>query len=76
MSVFQPAPAPPTKLGLYRRLSTTAGVHVSPLAFGAMSIGESQTWGAALGSMNKQTSFDLLDAYYDAGGNFIDTANN
>ncbi|KAF8591643.1 Aldo/keto reductase [Ramaria rubella] len=28
-----------------------------------------------MGSMNKESSFKLLDAYYDAGGNFIDTAN-
>jgi aryl-alcohol dehydrogenase-like predicted oxidoreductase len=26
--------------------------------------------------MNKEQSFKLMDAYYDAGGNFIDTANN
>jgi aryl-alcohol dehydrogenase-like predicted oxidoreductase len=29
-----------------------------------------------MGSMDKTQSFKLLDAYYDAGGNFIDTANN
>ena len=29
-----------------------------------------------MGAMNKETSFKLLDAYYDAGGNFIDTASN
>ena len=29
-----------------------------------------------LGSMNKEDSFKLLDAYFEAGGNFIDTANN
>lgn len=27
-----------------------------------------------LGSMSKDASFKLLDAYYNAGGNFIDTA--
>lgn len=27
-----------------------------------------------MGSMNKENSFKLLDAYYEAGGNFIDTA--
>jgi aryl-alcohol dehydrogenase-like predicted oxidoreductase len=26
--------------------------------------------------MDKEKSFELLDAYFDAGGNFIDTANN
>ncbi|KAG6807406.1 hypothetical protein H0H92_007663 [Tricholoma furcatifolium] len=73
-SLFQPAPAPPTKLGIYRQLSTTAGVHVSPLALGAMSIGDK--WSAFMGSTDKESSYKLLDAYYNAGGNFIDTANN
>ena len=39
-----------------------------------MSIGDA--WGAGMGQMNKDSSFKLLDAFYDAGGNFIDTANN
>ncbi|KAI0767466.1 NADP-dependent oxidoreductase domain-containing protein [Fomes fomentarius] len=29
-----------------------------------------------MGAMNKESSFKLLDAFYEAGGNFIDTANN
>ena len=62
---------PPSKLGRYRILSPSCGLRVSPLQLGAMSIG--QAWG--LGSMNKESSFKLLDAYYDLGGNFIDTAN-
>ncbi|KAG6910646.1 hypothetical protein DXG01_009156 [Tephrocybe rancida] len=73
-SLFTPAPAPPTKLGIYRQLSTTAGVHVSPLVLGAMSIGDK--WSDFMGSMDRESSFRLLDAYYNAGGNFIDTANN
>ncbi|KAG6818299.1 hypothetical protein H0H93_006181 [Arthromyces matolae] len=73
-SLFAPAPPPPTKLGIYRQLSTNAGVHVSPLALGAMSIGDQ--WGSTMGSMDKESSMKLLDAFYDAGGNFIDTANN
>ncbi|KAG6819215.1 hypothetical protein H0H93_014121 [Arthromyces matolae] len=72
-SLYPPAPAPPTKLGIYRQLSTNAGVHVSPLILGAMSIGDK--WGDVLGSMDKESSMKLLDAYFDAGGNFIDTAN-
>ena len=40
-----------------------------------MSIGD-QWEKIGMGSMNKEDSFKLLDAYYDAGGNFIDTANN
>lgn len=33
------------------------------------------TVGAPTGSMNKEKSFELLDAFVEAGGNFIDTAN-
>ncbi|KAH8102109.1 aryl-alcohol dehydrogenase [Cristinia sonorae] len=68
-------PAPKTKLGHFRKFSPLAGVHLSPIALGAMSIGD-QWEKYGLGSMNKEQSFKLLDAYYEAGGNFIDTANN
>ncbi|KAK4861482.1 hypothetical protein LT330_003517 [Penicillium expansum] len=66
-------PVPPTELGRLRVLSSTAGVRVSPLQLGAMSIGEA--WAGMMGSMNKESAFKLLDAFYEAGGNFIDTAN-
>lgn len=33
-------------------------------------------WKNALGECNKQTSFEMLDFFYENGGNFIDTANN
>ncbi|EMF15058.1 aryl-alcohol dehydrogenase Aad14 [Sphaerulina musiva SO2202] len=72
--MFQPAPAPATPLGRYRVLSSTAGVRVSPLQLGAMSIGDA--WNDFMGSMSKEDSFKLLDAFEAAGGNFIDTANN
>ncbi|KAJ8096599.1 putative aryl-alcohol dehydrogenase [Lipomyces tetrasporus] len=72
--LFKPAQEPPTELGRYRILSSTAGIRVSPLQLGAMSIGDA--WSGFMGSMDKATSFKLLDAYYEAGGNFIDTANN
>ena len=71
--LFAPAPAPPTELGRYRILSSTAGIRVSPLQLGAMSIGDA--WSAFMGSMSKEQSFKLLDAFFEAGGNFIDTAN-
>lgn len=75
MSLWTTPPAPPTGLGRYRVLSPRAGVRVSPLQLGAMSIGDKwEQFG--MGSMNKESSFKLLDAYYDNGGNFIDTANN
>ncbi|KAF9256062.1 Aldo/keto reductase [Marasmius fiardii PR-910] len=74
MPLWTPAPKPPTKLGYLRTLSTRAGVNVSPLCLGAMSIGDQ--WDEYMGSMDKESSFKLLDAYFEMGGNFIDTANN
>ncbi|CAK5265823.1 unnamed protein product [Mycena citricolor] len=74
MSLLDRPPAPPTKLGVYRILSPNAGVHVSPLQLGAGSIGD-QWHKLGMGAMDKTDSFKLLDAYFDAGGNFIDTAN-
>ena len=74
MSFFNPHPPPESGLGRYRLLSPTAGVHVSPIQLGAMSIGDK--WeDVGMGAMNKESSFKLLDAYFDKGGNFIDTAN-
>ncbi|RDX42505.1 aryl-alcohol dehydrogenase [Lentinus brumalis] len=68
-------PVPKTKLGRYRQLCPLAGIHVSPIALGGMSIGDK--WATlGMGAMDRESSFKLLDAYYDAGGNFIDTANN
>ncbi|KAI0333640.1 aryl-alcohol dehydrogenase [Cubamyces sp. BRFM 1775] len=75
MSLFQPPPPPATKLGRHRQLSLLAGVHVSPLCLGGLSIGDE--WAKfGLGPMDKESSFKLLDAFYEAGGNFIDTASN
>lgn len=39
-----------------------------------MSIGDA--WKEGMGHLDKEGAFKLLDAYYEAGGNFIDTANN
>lgn len=72
--IWAPAPEPTTELGRYRVLSCTAGIRVSPLQLGAMSIGNA--WAETMGSMSKDESFKLLDAFVAAGGNFIDTANN
>lgn len=72
--LFAPPPQPATPLGRYRVLSSTAGIRVSPLQLGGMSIGDA--WAKFMGSMNKEQSFALLDAFVAAGGNFIDTANN
>lgn len=68
-------PVPKTKLGRFRKLAPNAGLHVSPIQLGAMSVGDK--WAQyGMGAMDKESSFKLLDAYYEAGGNFIDTANN
>lgn len=69
---MKPAPAPKTALGRHRILSSTAGIRVSPLILGGMSIGDA--WSSFMGSLNEE-AFELLDAYVDLGGNFIDTAN-
>ncbi|KAF5309276.1 hypothetical protein D9758_018951 [Tetrapyrgos nigripes] len=76
MSFLNPPPAPKTKLGRYRQLAPRAAIHVSPISLGGMSIGNSEKWNSSgFGAMNRDSSFKLMDAYYDAGGNFIDTAN-
>ncbi|CAI4690354.1 BCN_G0043690.mRNA.1.CDS.1 [Saccharomyces cerevisiae] len=71
--LFKPLPEPPTELGRLRVLSKTAGIRVSPLILGGASIGAA--WSGFMGSMNKEQAFELLDAFYEAGGNCIDTAN-
>lgn len=75
MSLWQGPPPPPTKLGRYRQLAPRAAIHVSPLALGGMSIG-TEWANMGFGAMDKESSIKLLDAYFDAGGNFIDTASN
>ncbi|KAL5525042.1 AAD14_6 [Sanghuangporus sanghuang] len=72
--LWSPAPPEKTPLGRYRVLCPLAGIRASPLQLGAMSIGD-QWHKLGMGAMDKEASFKLLDAYFDAGGNFIDTAN-
>jgi len=60
-------------LAQYRLLGKT-GIRVSPICLGSMSFGEVETWKWA-GSLNQAQTFEILDAYHNAGGNFIDTAN-
>lgn len=68
-----PAPKPPTLLGYHRILSPLAGVRVSPLCLGTLSFGDA--WKGRVGECTKDTAFEMLDTFYNAGGNFIDTAN-
>ncbi|EPS45968.1 hypothetical protein H072_48 [Dactylellina haptotyla CBS 200.50] len=74
MSLFTPVQKPTSKLARYRLLSPSASVRVSPLMFGGMNLGTE--WKDFMGTMDKETGFGLLDAFYNAGGNFIDTAVN
>ena len=74
MPPFDLPPPPHTPLARYRVLSPNAAVRVSPLQLGAGSIGDKwQVHG--MGAMDKDSSFMLLDRYFEMGGNFIDTAN-
>ncbi|RDW69620.1 IN2-2 protein [Coleophoma cylindrospora] len=70
-----PTPPPPkTALGHYRMLSPTASVRVSPLCLGAMNFGNA--WKSFMGECDQKTTNEILDFFYESGGNFIDTANN
>ena len=69
--IFGPAPAPETGLARHRILSPTAAVKVSPICLGGISIGSS--WRDVFGE--NEDPFALLDAYFNIGGNFIDTSN-
>jgi len=71
---FAPPPPPKTALGYYRMLSPTASVRVSPLCLGAMNFGDA--WKDIMGECDKKTTEEILDYFYEAGGNFIDTSNN
>ncbi|KEF51858.1 alcohol dehydrogenase [Exophiala aquamarina CBS 119918] len=68
------APLPKSVLGRHRLLAPTAGVHVSPLCLGGMNFGTA--WNSFMGECSKETAFEILDYFYEMGGNFIDTANN
>lgn len=52
----------------YRTLGRS-GLRVSPLCLGAMTFGEEWGWGS-----DEPTSIRILDAFFERGGNFIDTA--
>ena len=52
------------------RLLGRSGLRVSDLCLGAMTFGEDWGWGSS-----KDESRQILDAFLEAGGNFIDTAN-
>ncbi|HZX58818.1 MAG TPA: aldo/keto reductase [Mucilaginibacter sp.] len=52
------------------KLLGRSGLKVSELCLGTMGFGTEAGWGA-----DRDTSFAIMDAYSNAGGNFLDTAN-
>jgi aryl-alcohol dehydrogenase-like predicted oxidoreductase len=48
-----------------------SGLRVSELALGTMTFGEDWGWGAG-----REACAEMFEAYAEAGGNFVDTANN
>ena len=52
------------------RLLGKSGLRVSQLCLGTMTFGEDWGWGSS-----RDESRQILDAFFEAGGNFIDTAN-
>lgn len=52
------------------RLLGKSGLRVSEFCLGTMTFGEDWGWGSS-----KEESRQILDAFFEAGGNFIDTAN-
>jgi aryl-alcohol dehydrogenase-like predicted oxidoreductase len=60
-------------LSRHRQLAPTAAIYVSPLCLGSMNFGDA--WKDRLGECSKGTSFEILDQFFQKGGNFIDTAN-
>jgi aryl-alcohol dehydrogenase-like predicted oxidoreductase len=52
------------------KLLGRSGLKVSELCLGTMGFGTEGGWGA-----DAATSFEIMDAYANAGGNFLDTAN-
>ncbi|UPK95699.1 hypothetical protein LCI18_006634 [Fusarium solani-melongenae] len=65
-------PAPRSLLGRHRLLAPTAGVFVSPICLGTMNFGS--VMNDSLGECTKETAFEILDYFYEQGGNFLDTA--
>jgi aryl-alcohol dehydrogenase-like predicted oxidoreductase len=53
------------------KLLGRSGLRVSELALGTMTFGEDWGWGAS-----KEESRRIFDRFIEAGGNFVDTANN
>src|SRR5208337_2414074 len=62
--------SPKGEITMRYRLLGKSGLRVSELCLGTMTFGEDWGWGSS-----KDESRQILDAFLEAGGNFIDTAN-
>ena len=62
MDLFPQADPPQSELARHRIFAPKDGVRVSPLALGAMSIGDQ--WTALMGNaVGKDKAFEILDAF-------------
>jgi hypothetical protein len=71
LPVFLPAPVPKSPLERHRPLAPTAALKVSPLCLGGMNFGDA--WTPVMGECRKETVFEILDFFFEQGGNFLDT---
>jgi aryl-alcohol dehydrogenase-like predicted oxidoreductase len=55
---------------MFYRLLGPSGIKVSALCLGTMNFGNEERWGC-----DEKTSREVIESYFEAGGNFIDTAN-
>lgn len=85
------APAAQSPLARYRLLSPTASVRVSPLCLGGMNFGDAwkdysefyepqpkpqYLLTRLVGECGEKSTEEILDYFFEQGGNFIDTSNN
>ncbi|KAG8220295.1 hypothetical protein J3R82DRAFT_3551 [Butyriboletus roseoflavus] len=63
-----------SRLSQHCILAPNAGLRVSPLQLGSASV-EDNGNGGMDSTIARDTAFALLDAFFEAGGNFIDTSN-
>ncbi|KAK4133868.1 Aldo/keto reductase [Trichocladium antarcticum] len=69
-----PGPPAPSPLGRYRLLSPTASIRVSPVVLGGINFGDA--WKDYIGACDEKTCEEILDYFFEKGGNLIDTSNN
>ncbi|KAJ3169795.1 hypothetical protein HDU88_000433 [Geranomyces variabilis] len=62
-------------LARYRLLSPKAAVRVSPICLGSLNFGTAWSGNMGASCLDRERSFEILDAWFAAGGNYIDTAN-